>query len=180
MPIPTKQRSLVISTRSSNPLRHESALSTLLKCSRINGIQIPLANTATFHSKGGQPERRCLKKFSLPSRQKSPFAFIGLVKNLGIGTVAVFSEAIEIAFMFFLADEAYCIGPAPSRESYLSIPKIIETAKKSGAEAIHPGYGFLSENEDFAEACQNAGELFLLAQALTPSAPWAINSLLAR
>jgi acetyl-CoA carboxylase biotin carboxylase subunit len=60
-----------------------------------------------------------------------------------------------------LADEAYCIGPAPSRESYLNIPKIIDVAKKSGVQAIHPGYGFLSENEDFAEACQKARIVFI-------------------
>ncbi|MBZ5523025.1 MAG: acetyl-CoA carboxylase biotin carboxylase subunit [Acidobacteriia bacterium] len=82
-------------------------------------------------------------------------------QELNIATVAVFSEADRGALHVSKADEAYCIGPAPASESYLSIEKIIATAKRSGAEAIHPGYGFLSENAAFARACGEAGIKFI-------------------
>lgn len=76
---------------------------------------------------------------------------------MGIATVAVYSEADSQAMHVQEADEAYCIGAAPSLESYLRIDRLIETALKSGADAIHPGYGFVSENPAFAEACEAAG-----------------------
>ncbi|WP_288108822.1 biotin carboxylase N-terminal domain-containing protein [Limnobacter sp.] len=76
---------------------------------------------------------------------------------LGIQTVAVYSEADAKALHVREADEAWCIGPAPSLESYLRIDKLIEVAKASGADAIHPGYGFVSESPDFAKACEAAG-----------------------
>ncbi len=79
----------------------------------------------------------------------------------GIGTVAVFSEADRGSPHVLDADEAYCIGPAPARESYLVGEKIIDAALRSGAEAIHPGYGFLSERAVFAEACKAAGVIFV-------------------
>src|SRR5262249_49438546 len=80
---------------------------------------------------------------------------------LGIRAIAVYSEADHDALHVRLADEAHCIGPAPARESYLNIHTIIEAARRSGTDAIHPGYGFLSENADFAEACTAAGLLFI-------------------
>ncbi len=83
------------------------------------------------------------------------------LKEMGIATVAVFSEADREALHVRLADEAYCVGPAESSESYLRIDKILEVVEKSGAEAIHPGYGFLSENADFARACDEAGVVFI-------------------
>jgi len=101
------------------------------------------------------------KKILIANRGEIAIRVHRACKELGINTVAVFSEADRNSLHVLLADEAYCIGPAPSRESYLSIPKIIEAAKKSGAEAVHPGYGFLSENEDFAEACKTAGIVFI-------------------
>jgi 3-methylcrotonyl-CoA carboxylase alpha subunit len=82
-------------------------------------------------------------------------------KHLGIGTVAVYSEADANALHVAAADEAILIGPPPARESYLNIARIIDAAKQSGAQAIHPGYGFLSENADFAAACEAAGITFI-------------------
>jgi len=82
-------------------------------------------------------------------------------KELGIPTVAVFSEADRAALHVRVCQEAYCIGPAPSRESYLNAERILEVAKLTGADAIHPGYGFLSENAEFAEACAAAGITFI-------------------
>lgn len=101
------------------------------------------------------------KKILIANRGEIAIRVVRACKELGINSVAVFSEADRNSLHVLLADEAYCIGPAPSRESYLNIPKIIGVAKKSGAEAVHPGYGFLSENEDFAEACQKAGITFI-------------------
>ncbi|AVO45269.1 acetyl-CoA carboxylase biotin carboxylase subunit [Phreatobacter cathodiphilus] len=82
-------------------------------------------------------------------------------KRLGLRTIAVYSEADAGAMHVRMADEAYCIGPAAARESYLVIEKIIAVAKQAKAEAIHPGYGFLSERAEFAEACAEAGIVFV-------------------
>jgi len=82
-------------------------------------------------------------------------------KRLGMRTIAVYSVADAGALHTRLCDEAYCIGNAPPRESYLSIERLIETAKQAKADCIHPGYGFLSENADFAEACEKAGIVFV-------------------
>jgi 3-methylcrotonyl-CoA carboxylase alpha subunit len=86
-------------------------------------------------------------------------------RRMGITTVAVYSAADADALHVKAADRARLIGPAPARESYLNIPRIIEAARRSGADAIHPGYGFLSENPEFAEACANAGIVFVGPQA---------------
>src|SRR3984957_17013554 len=82
-------------------------------------------------------------------------------RRLGIATVAVYSEADAGALHVAMADEARLIGPAPARESYLNGAAVIAAVRESGAEAIHPGYGFLSENPDFAEACAAAGIVFI-------------------
>ncbi len=82
-------------------------------------------------------------------------------RELGVETVAVFSEVDRKSLHVRYADEAYPIGPAPATESYLRMEKLIAAARKSGAEAIHPGYGFLSENADFAQMCADAGLLFI-------------------
>jgi 3-methylcrotonyl-CoA carboxylase alpha subunit len=82
-------------------------------------------------------------------------------RRMGIDTIAVYSEADARALHMQAADRAYPIGPAPARESYLNIPRIIETALAAGADAIHPGYGFLSENPLFADACAEAGIVFV-------------------
>jgi acetyl-CoA carboxylase, biotin carboxylase subunit len=82
-------------------------------------------------------------------------------RELGIRTVVVHSEADTDAKYVKLADESVCIGPAPARDSYLNVPAIISAAEVTDAEAIHPGYGFLSENADFAERCERSGFVFI-------------------
>ncbi|WP_137127504.1 biotin carboxylase N-terminal domain-containing protein [Roseomonas sp. HF4] len=86
---------------------------------------------------------------------------IRTARRMGLRCIAVFSEADADALHVAMADEAHPIGPAPARESYLRADRIIEVARAAGAEAIHPGYGFLSENADFAEACAAAGIAFV-------------------
>ncbi len=83
------------------------------------------------------------------------------LKEMGIGSVAVYSEIDRGAPHVREADEAFLIGPAVPAESYLNVLKIVDTAKRAGAEAIHPGYGFLAENADFARACAEAGIVFI-------------------
>src|SRR5580658_5660764 len=82
-------------------------------------------------------------------------------RRLGIETVAVYSQADANARHVRLADQAICIGPAAARESYLNMDRLIEAAQRSGAQGIHPGYGFLSENPQFAQRCITAGVVFI-------------------
>jgi 3-methylcrotonyl-CoA carboxylase alpha subunit len=86
---------------------------------------------------------------------------IATCRRMGIRVVAVYSDADADSRHVRLADAAMRIGPPPARESFLAIDRIIEAARASGAQAIHPGYGFLSENADFAEACARAGIVFI-------------------
>jgi 3-methylcrotonyl-CoA carboxylase alpha subunit len=100
-------------------------------------------------------------KILIANRGEIACRVIATARRMGIATVAVYSEADAKARHVALADEALPIGPAPARESYLVSETIIETARRTGAEAIHPGYGFLSENAAFAEACAAAGIVFI-------------------
>ncbi|MGL1834019.1 acetyl/propionyl/methylcrotonyl-CoA carboxylase subunit alpha [Rhodocyclaceae bacterium SMB388] len=101
------------------------------------------------------------EKILIANRGEIACRVIKTAHRMGVKTVAVYSEADANARHVRMADEAVLIGPAPARESYLVIDRIIDAAKQTGAQAVHPGYGFLSENEDFCEACERAGIVFI-------------------
>ncbi len=101
------------------------------------------------------------RKILIANRGEIACRIVATARKMGISTIAVYSEADARSRHVSLADEAWPIGPASPRESYLRGDRIIEAARRAGAEAIHPGYGFLSENADFAEACAAAGIVFI-------------------
>jgi 3-methylcrotonyl-CoA carboxylase alpha subunit len=104
---------------------------------------------------------RRFRTLLIANRGEIAVRVIRTAKAMGLRTVAVYSEADRGALHAAVADEAVLLGPARARDSYLNIERVIEAARKSGAEAIHPGYGFLSENADFATACLDAGLIFV-------------------
>src|SRR5207247_11129832 len=101
------------------------------------------------------------KKVLIANRGEIAIRIMATCREMGIRTVAIYSAADYNARHVREADEAYFIGPAPAAQSYLRIETIINVAKISGAEAIHPGYGFLSEITSFVEACKQAGIVFI-------------------
>ena len=100
-------------------------------------------------------------KVLIANRGEIACRIIRTCQRLGIETVAIYSTVDQEALHVKLADEAYLVGEAPPHDSYLNMGKILDVAKKSGAQAIHPGYGFLSENSEFARLCQESGVCFV-------------------
>jgi acetyl-CoA carboxylase, biotin carboxylase subunit len=104
---------------------------------------------------------KTIKKILIANRGEIALRVMRTAKKMGIATVAVYSEADRFMPFVTFADEAYCIGEAPSSQSYLRAEHIITTAKQCGADAVHPGYGFLSERASFSQACEDAGIIFI-------------------
>src|SRR5580698_4999296 len=101
------------------------------------------------------------RKVLIANRGEIAVRVLRTLREMEIATVAVFSDADRGSLHVRMADEAEWVGPSPSAESYLRIDRILEAAQKHGADAIHPGYGFLSENAEFAAACEAAGVVFI-------------------
>ena len=114
--------------------------------------------------------KRMIKKVLIANRGEIAVRVMRSCREMGLRTVAVFSKADRASKHVMYADEAYCIGPAESRESYLNIDKIINVALQCKADAVHPGYGFLSENAEFVRRCEAAGLVFIGPRAETMEA----------
>ena len=102
-----------------------------------------------------------MKKILVANRGEIALRIMRTIRKMGIKSVAVYSEADRSSPHVLFADEAVCLGPAPSNQSYLNGDKIIDFCKQLGVDGIHPGYGFLSENADFAQKVTDAGILFI-------------------
>ena len=115
------------------------------------------------------------KKVLIANRGEIALRVIRALRELDIKSVAVFSSADAEALHVKFADEAVCIGPPPAKQSYLNIPALISAAEIRGADAIHPGYGFLSENAEFAEVCERCKIKFIGPPSAKVSSPSAVT-----
>uniref|UniRef100_A0A672IID2 Methylcrotonoyl-CoA carboxylase subunit alpha, mitochondrial n=1 Tax=Salarias fasciatus TaxID=181472 RepID=A0A672IID2_SALFA len=122
------------------------------RCLRVYGLN----HTQSFLIWAGR-----IEKVLIANRGEIACRVMRTAKKMGVRSVAVYSDADRHSMHVAMADEAYHIGPAPSQQSYLSMEKVLEVAKRSGSHAVHPGYGFLSENTEFAEACKQEGIIFV-------------------
>uniref|UniRef100_A0A8D3CY38 Methylcrotonoyl-CoA carboxylase 1 (alpha) n=1 Tax=Scophthalmus maximus TaxID=52904 RepID=A0A8D3CY38_SCOMX len=134
----------------------------LLMSSELSVKLVPLKMQAFTLPNGhfGKDVRR-IEKVLIANRGEIACRVMRTAKKMGVRSVAVYSDADRHSMHVAMADEAYHIGPAPSQQSYLSMEKVLEVAKMSGSHAVHPGYGFLSENTEFAEACKQEGIIFI-------------------
>src|SRR5689334_21789749 len=141
-------------------------------CAPLPLRKAPLAGPPTAHTRSAPPhsscatlacgmKRTCIKKLLVANRGEIALRIVRSARLLGIATVAVYSEADAGAAHVAAADEARLIGPPEASNSYLNIAAIIEAARASGADAVHPGYGFLSERPEFARAIEKAGMIFV-------------------
>mmetsp|Transcript_13867 Transcript_13867/g.24805 ORF Transcript_13867/g.24805 Transcript_13867/m.24805 type:complete len:712 (+) Transcript_13867:107-2242(+) len=127
----------------------------------VGGVRHPRWNQVLIRGMAGAAQDKLFDKVLIANRGEIACRVMKTCRSLGIKTVAVFSEPDRYSMHVQMADEAICVGPAASAESYLNIPKIMEAIDSTGAQAVHPGYGFLSENHLFAEALEEKGVAFI-------------------
>ena len=144
-------RLLEVGTRTAEETAHYSDIDMMYREDADEG----------YFTKDGTPSEMNFSKVLVANRGEIAWRVMRTARAMGYRTVAVYSDADRDAPYVAFADEAVRIGPPPVGESYLSIDRILEAAHKSGADAVHPGYGFLSENEAFAAACEKAGLVFI-------------------